>query len=273
MERTILGLDCEALVRDLRSLGIRAGDSVYAHTSMKRIGWIEGGAQTLLTALLTCLGPEGTLAVPTHTVSFDRKAPYDPKMTPTGLGTFPNAVWRDPRALRSGHASHSCAAIGAKAAWLTERHDPRHALGYDSPLHRLYREGGRVLLLGVTYRACTALHLAESLAAMPYVKLPYDASWGPEVFDLRPDGSVAAYAQSEFPGCSSAFDRIAPHLPGHAVRLGRVGGADAILADIRPLVETATAILHAKPDFFLCASEGCPCCPARHRLLGAPPQR
>lgn len=266
-------LDRDALVRDLCALGLRAGDSVYVHTSMKRIGWIEGGAQTLLEALEACLGPEGTLAVPTHTLSFDREAPYDPRTTPTRLGTFPNAVWRDPRAFRSGHASHSSAAIGAKAAWLTQGHDPHHALGFDSPLHRLYRDGGRVLLLGVTYRSCTALHLAESLAGVGYTRLHYDASWGDEIFAVEPDGTVKAYAQIEFPGCSGGFDRIAPHLPAHAARLGKVGEADAILADLQPLVDTAVARLRENPSFFLCGNERCPCCPARHRLVRGEPLR
>ena len=257
------------IARDLRALGLAAGDMVYVHTSMKRIGWLAQGAQTLIDAFAEVLTPEGTLAVPSHTLSFAGRPPYDPRETATGLGTFPDAVWRAPGASRSGHASHASAAIGARAAWLTENHDPTHALGFDSPLHRLYREGGRILLLGVTFRACTALHLAESLSGVPYTALHYDARWGSQVFARRPDGTVAAHTQVEYPGCSSGFDRILPHVPEGALRTGRVGAAESMLVAAAPLLDTAIRLLREDPGFFLCTSQACPCCPPRRALLAA----
>lgn len=257
------------IARDLRALGPKAGDTVYVHTSMKQIGWLAHGAETLIDAFTDVLTEEGTLCVPTHTLSFNESAPYDPTETATALGAFPDALWRDARALRSGHASHSSAAIGSKAAWLTDNHDPTHALGYDSPLHRLYRAEGRILLIGVTFRACTALHLAESLSGAPYTKLHYDASWGSRVFKRSPDGTISAYTQVEFPGCSSGFDRIMPHLPEGCIHTGKIGAADSILVDAAPLIDTAIRLLKENPSFFLCTSEKCPCCPPRHALLAA----
>ena len=119
------------LIEDLQKVGLCPGDTVYVHTSLKRIGWIEGGANALIDAFVKVLGVHGTLAVPTHTLSFVDLGvpPYDPAQTPTYLGALPNAVRSHPSAHRSGHASHSSAAIGEHAAYLTENHDPRHALG------------------------------------------------------------------------------------------------------------------------------------------------
>lgn len=257
----------EELAEDLARLGLRAGDSVYVHTAMKRIGWLEGGPGTLIEAFLDVLGPEGTLAVPTHTLSLTGQPPYDPKESSTMLGKFPEAVWRDPRACRSGHASHSSAAIGAQAGFLTAGHDPCHALGYDSPLHRLYRSGGRILLLGVTHEANTALHLAESLSGVPYTKLPYDASWGTDTHAVAPGGGVVRHTQVEYPGCSGEFDRIRPHIPEGAAQTGKVGAADATLLEARPLLDATVELLRRQPDFFLCRAESCPCCPSRRALL------
>lgn len=258
------------LAADLAALGLTRGDTVYVHTSMKQIGWIEGGAAALLEAFLEVLGPQGTLAVPTHTLSFPGRTPepYIPGSTPTLLGRFPEEVRRHPRALRSGHASHSSAAIGARAAFLTEGHDPAHALGYDSPLHRLSRTGGKTLLLGVDNRANTAIHLAESLAGMPYVRLPYDASWGEETAARLPDGSIRRVRQVEYPGCSEEFERLEPCFrEAGIVHTGRVGGAQARLYDTGRMVEAAQAALRRQPDMLLCAHADCPCCPARHRLM------
>lgn len=258
------------LIEDLTALGLRCGDSVYVHTAMKQIGWIEGGAAALLEAFLEVLGPEGTLAVPTHTLSFPGRTPepYVPGETPTLLGRFPEEVRRHPQALRSGHASHSSAAIGAQAAFLTGGHDPAHALGKDSPLYRLSRSGGKTLLLGVDNRANTAIHLAESLAGMPYVRLPYDASWGDETAARLPDGSIQRVRQVEYPGCSEEFERLALlFAEAGIVRTGRVGRAQARLCDTGRMVELAQAALRQQPDMLLCSDADCPCCPARHRLM------
>ena len=258
------------LANELRQLGLKPGNMVYAHTSLKRIGWLESGPDTLTDAFLDVLGPDGTLAAPTHTLSFTGIGgePYRADRTPSVLGAYPNALWRTPGALRSGHGSHSSAALGRQAAFLTENHDPNNALGYDSPLHRLYRSGGKVLLAGVTHRANTMLHLAESISGMPYVRLHYDAAWGPDVQIERMDGVVEAVNQAEFPGCCSRFDLIEGFLwRGGLVSYGKLGGADAQLVDAAGLVDTAMEILQQKNDFFLCMDGSCPCCPARRALL------
>lgn len=50
------------LVAQLRSLGVREGDLLMVHSSLRAIGPVAGGPATLLDALLDCLGAQGTLA-------------------------------------------------------------------------------------------------------------------------------------------------------------------------------------------------------------------
>ena len=57
----------QSLGSDLRALGVTAGDTVLAHSSASSLGFVAGGAQAVVQALLDVLGPEGTLVVPTHT--------------------------------------------------------------------------------------------------------------------------------------------------------------------------------------------------------------
>lgn len=47
------------LARDLRGLGVRPGGVLMVHTRMSAIGWVVGGAQTVVTALLDVLGLAG----------------------------------------------------------------------------------------------------------------------------------------------------------------------------------------------------------------------
>jgi len=51
------------LATDLRALGVAAGDVVLLHSSNKSLGYVVGGAQAFVQAMLDVLGPGGTLVV------------------------------------------------------------------------------------------------------------------------------------------------------------------------------------------------------------------
>lgn len=59
MEPPLVTKSC--LVADLRGLGVHAGQSVMLHASVKAIGWVVGGPDVVLDALLEVLTPSGTL--------------------------------------------------------------------------------------------------------------------------------------------------------------------------------------------------------------------
>ena len=54
----------EILVKDLRNLGIKEGDVVITHSSLKSMGNVEGGADTVIDALIEAVGSEGTVLFP-----------------------------------------------------------------------------------------------------------------------------------------------------------------------------------------------------------------
>jgi len=59
----------------------------------------------------------------------------------------------------------SLAAVGPAADWLTQGQELDWPLGDHSPLGRLYRRDGKVLLIGVGYNRNSSLHLGEIRAA------------------------------------------------------------------------------------------------------------
>ena len=50
----------------LRSLGVENGSTVMVHTSLSKIGYVCGGAQTVIEALIEAVGEEGTIMMPTQ---------------------------------------------------------------------------------------------------------------------------------------------------------------------------------------------------------------
>ena len=56
----------ESLKKDLFHLGVEPEMVLLVHTSLSKIGWINGGAVTLILALQEVLTKEGTLIMPSH---------------------------------------------------------------------------------------------------------------------------------------------------------------------------------------------------------------
>lgn len=57
----------EDICRALSELKIEAGDTVLVHSSLKSMGYVEGGAETVIEALLMSVGDSGTIVMPTFT--------------------------------------------------------------------------------------------------------------------------------------------------------------------------------------------------------------
>lgn len=159
---------------DLRKLGLSKGDVVLVHSSLSGLGWVEGGADTVVDALLAAVGESGTVLFPSLTGS-DRDAPEHPPVidlatTPCWTGKIPETTRQRANAIRSIHPTHSIVAIGARAEIYASGHEhSRTPCDVHSPYVRLMEEGGKILLLGgVTHESNTSLHALEELANVPY---------------------------------------------------------------------------------------------------------
>ncbi|MBP3185363.1 MULTISPECIES: AAC(3) family N-acetyltransferase, partial [Enterobacteriaceae] len=50
----------KAITEAIRKLGVQTGDLLMVHASLKAIGPVEGGAETVVAALRSAVGPTGT---------------------------------------------------------------------------------------------------------------------------------------------------------------------------------------------------------------------
>jgi aminoglycoside N3'-acetyltransferase len=162
-----------ALDRDLARLGLPEQPVVFVHTSLSRLGYVEGGAATVVEALEALVVEHlgGTLAMPAFTMAGSMvatlrgQAAFDVRTTPSGMGAITETFRRRPGVARSLHPTHSVAAKGPLARWLTENHhlDPR-SFGPHSPFgHLLEAERGWLLGLGTDLGPVTFYHVLEDL--------------------------------------------------------------------------------------------------------------
>lgn len=235
--------------RQLAELGVRSGGVLLVHTSFRAVRPVEGGPLGLIEALRRAIGPAGTLVMPTMT---DGETPFDPRSTPThDMGITAETFWRKPGVVRSTHPGGSFAAEGPHAAEICAPQPLSPPHGEDSPPGRVHALSGQVLLLGVTHSESTMLHVAESIANVPY------SIEHPCMLDANTRVMIA-----ETDHCCRGFRKVTEWL-GPRQRTGKVGSAEAILTDARDLVAVAVEHLRADPLVFLCEpNAGCEECAA-----------
>jgi aminoglycoside 3-N-acetyltransferase len=241
------------IVRGLRALGLEPGDSVLVHSSLSSLGYVEGGAEAVIDALIEAVGTEGTVLVPTLTgseaLNAENPPVYDPAATPCWTGRIPEAFCLRPQAVRSLHPTHSVAAIGARARELTAGHE--HSVtpcGPDSPYGRLAQIGGYILLLGVTHHSNTSFHLVEEIAGVPYHMQP-----GLVAAQVVQNGQArTVHLMIHRYGSPRDFARMEPVFRERGIqRDGQIGDAHVRLVDARQMVEVTRQALLQDPTILL----------------------
>lgn len=253
--RTAAPVTGAQLRAELGALGIGPGDLLMVHASLSALGWVSGGAQAVVEALLAAVGPGGTLVMPAqsadNTDPMHWSAPpvpdawwpviretmpaYDPRTTPTrAMGRIAELFRTWPGTLRSAHPSCSFAALGPLAADILGDHPLEDPLGAGSPLGALHARDAKVLLIGVGFDRCTMLHLAEDLA------FP-DREMQDEGASVLVDGD-RRWVRFRVPRLmdSDAFLPVGAAAEADGIAaIGLLGSAPAVLVRAQPLVGLA----------------------------------
>jgi aminoglycoside 3-N-acetyltransferase len=205
--------DYAELLAAFQSLGLQ-DKPVIAHASLKPFGFIEGGAQAVLDAMLASFA---SLIMPTHTYkteiipdvgppnngitygsgerSNQLAEPFHPEMPADRMmGLLPETLRNHPSAIRTAHPILSFAGIRADLTLFTQTlYDPL------LPIAALADQDGWVVLINVDHTVNTSIHYGEKLAGRKQF-----VRWA-----LVGDRVVEC---PNFPGDSMGFQSIEPHL-------------------------------------------------------------
>lgn len=235
----------KSIAEDLSRLGLRSGDVVIVHSSLSKLGFVIGGPDAVIDALLDVLGPRGTLVMPSFPLDtfvaeyLARVRVFDAANTPSRMGAITEVFRHRPGAKRSVHPTHPVVALGPAAEELTKGHEQLPStFGPGSPFHRLCELNGKILLLGVDFHSMTNLHVVEdSTSTFPY------RTYMPQAIrvELRAGGTISDMeARVHDPALSRLRDcnKMEPYFArGGVLTRGKVCDAEARLM-------SAAGVLH-----------------------------
>ena len=258
------------LCDEMRRLGVRPGEVLMVHASLRRIGPVEGDAAGIIAALDAAVGDDGTWLmvlgarddwswVNEHSEDA-REAllvdaePFDSLTTPAqeDVGLLAELFRTTPGTVVSDHPEGRFGARGRRAAELMADVPWHDYYGPGSPLERVVEAGGSVLRLGADTNTVTLLHYAEYLAHVPDKRRVrrHRRVIGPDGPEVRVveclDDTLGIV---DWSGEDYFSLILADYMAAHPVARGIVGGATSEHLDARDLVDFAARWMtqHLRP--------------------------
>jgi aminoglycoside 3-N-acetyltransferase len=175
------------LLKVLRALGIRPGDTVMLHSAWSAAHGFRGSIDDLIDTFIDAVGPQGHLlmvSLPYRNAALDwlqSGRTFDVRRTPSMMGMVSEMFRRRAGVRRSLHPTHPVVVHGPQAERFVAAHpDCLYPCGPGTPFDEMARSDARVVFLNVPIDMFTFFHYLEHLVspalAFPlYTDEPFDA--------------------------------------------------------------------------------------------------
>jgi len=248
-------LSTAELLAQLTDIGVATGMNLLVHSSLKRLGPVEGGAAGIIDTLLAAIAPGGTLMMSTVSGNVNAgQTVFHVAHTASTVGALTNMFRQRSGAIRSLHPVHSIAAIGPKAKFFTDGHlEARTPWSPESPYGKLMRNQGFILFLGTDFSANTCIHAIEIEARVP--GLHTEATTPLQVVDY--DGvlhEIEHHWHAPKLCCYPDLEHLVERAGG--LTYGRIGNAVCRLVDATMLRATLLPLYREAPELgVVCLSD------------------
>lgn len=249
--------------RDLKNLGITTGDVVYVKVDLLKVGLIKDNVKFgFLDALLSAVGPEGTIITAAYTKTyffpfFKKNRKIFELSTLPNTGAFSTLMLQHPRSVRSVHPTNSYVSVGKYANELLKNHN-QNSSSFE-PLRAVMELGGKCIIVGCidSNPGHTTTHLAQ-----------YDLGFATQN-NLRglvganywENGVIKTFLRKDFGGHAIGARKIySYYLDAGILMTGFVGSATALWSPAKEAYDLDMQIIRADKKFLLCNSPACLSC-------------
>lgn len=251
------------IVEDLHSIGLKRGCIVNVKASVKSIGKMENGANTLIDALIEVVGPEGLIVTDSFIKAYaKRSAGYrtniSTQQSPSYAGALANAMISHPASFRSYHPIQKFCMIGRDAECLARNHT-KDSYAYDI-LRIMAEKGGLNLKIGTDEKVpgVGTTHVAIGMAGIEQYR---SVAWVQYLDDCD---QIDNFKMNWAGACKEAIFQLNDEYEscdGAICAHAKVGNAPAKLSDMRKTLELELELIKKDPMSFLkCGSSNCITC-------------
>lgn len=240
-----------SLLKDIGKLGIDRNGTLLVHSSMKSIGEVLGGADTVLDVLSEYM-KDGLLVLPTHTWAYinAENPKFHVRDSKVCVGILPELFRKRSKVYRSLHPTHSVAALGKDAEEFVQGDET-----FDTPCARgsawgkLLDRKAFIMLLGVDLRRNTFMHGVEEWADIPgRISDSHE-----QLYSVLPDGTEVSVPSRRHCGdsWSEYFWKVEGIFIKHGVMYkGKFGDAEVRICDAEGITKILFQMLKINPNLF-----------------------
>ncbi len=252
----------EELIQDFKKLGIKQGDILNLKISMRAIGKVEGGPNTIIEALLDVVGNEGTLIADSFIKTFPLFLKFRNKNNVFNAnsisyaGAITNAMIKHLNSFKSTHPVQRFTAIGKLAEELTKnftlKSEPYDFLREMSLLDaKNLRVGGPDKVVGVGTTHVVIEHYKYKQKRL-----------GKGIYYLDNDNNKKLFIENWADGCPVGFNNLLPKYKENncIISESKVGNAESMLTSMKKTLEYEMELFEKDPSAFLCDNPACTNC-------------
>lgn len=251
------------IVEDLHSIGLKRGCIVNVKASMKSIGKMENGANTLIDALIEVVGPEGLIVTDSFIKGYAKNSDKYRKNisnqdSPSYAGALSNSMIDHPDSFRSHHPIQKFCMIGRDAESIACNHT-KDSYAYDI-LKIMAEKGGLNLKIGTDEKVpgVGTTHVAIGIFGIEQYR---GESW---VQYLDDSGQINNFKMNWAGACKDAIYQLNDEyekVDGAICAHGTIGNAPAKLSDMGETLKLELELIKKDTVSFLkCGCSDCITC-------------
>ncbi len=242
-------LDFDDLVAGFKQMGISPGDTIMVHSSYKSLGGVNGGADTVIDALVESVGDRGSVLLPTFNFkSWVDTHYFDVRETASHMGIITELARCREAAVRTPHPLYSFAVLGNRQEEFAACDDVE-AVGDNSVFALFHRLNGLIVSIGLDFNSSFTFSVHAIYKAGGYWRRVKKFSGIYVGYDGVPQlKTYSMYVRSTFQVITDIKPAITELIEREIIEVHRLGDAAVHTVRANPFYDAWTVIAKDHPE-------------------------